>query len=46
VRKAEARARGRTLQENGKSLRVKAAALGDESVLAGAADLALRTSSS
>jgi len=43
VREAEARARGRILRENGKSLRVKAAALGDESVLAGAADLALRT---
>ncbi len=46
VREAEARARERTLRENGQSLRVKAAALGDESVLAGAADLALRASAS
>jgi glucokinase len=46
VREAESRARERVLRENGRSLQVKAAALGNESVLAGAADLALRTSSS
>jgi glucokinase len=43
VRRAEALARRRVLSENGRSLRVAPAALGDESVLAGAADLALRS---
>jgi predicted NBD/HSP70 family sugar kinase len=43
IRQAVSRARERALRENGRSLRVKAAALGNESVLAGAADLALRT---
>jgi glucokinase len=46
VREAEARARERAMRENGRSLQIRAAALGTESVLAGAADLALRTSSS
>jgi len=45
IREAEGRARERALAENGRSLHVEAAALGEESVLAGAADLALRTSS-
>jgi glucokinase len=42
VRSAAARARKRVIAESGRSLRVEPAALGEESVLAGAADLALR----
>ena len=40
---AERRARERALEENGRSIDIEPAALGDESVLAGAADLALRS---
>ena len=42
IRRAAALARQRVMRENAASLRIKAAALGHESVLAGAADLALR----
>jgi glucokinase len=42
IRRATTLARRRVLRENGDSLRVAPAALGHESVLAGAADLALR----
>ena len=42
IRRAAALARKRVMRENAASLSVKAAALGHESVLAGAADLALR----
>lgn len=43
VRRAATLARKRVQSENGKSLRVRPAALGDESVLAGAALMALRS---
>lgn len=42
VRRAAALARRRVMTENGKSLRIEPAALGEESVLAGAAAFALR----
>lgn len=42
IQRAGTLARKRVLRENAKSLRIKAAALGQESVLAGAADLGLR----
>ena len=44
IRRATSMARKRVMRENGASLRVVPAALGQESVLAGAADLALRLS--
>ena len=43
IERAAALARARVMRENGASLRVVPAALGHESVLAGAADLALRS---
>jgi len=43
IRRAESLARRRVMRENGESLRVRLAELGDESVLAGAAHLALRS---
>lgn len=46
VRRAARLAKARVMAENGRSLRVEPAALGEESVLAGAASLALRLSPS
>lgn len=43
IRRAASLARRRVMRENGASLRIAPAALGQESVLAGAADLALRS---